>query len=85
MALDARSFVIFLRFRRYNAELTPSNKVHPQKMLITEPIEKLPASVEPRTLSPDPVLRYLKKSTTEYHIFIIQNNMILPNTMTPSN
>ena len=55
MALDAHSFVIFLRFRKYNAELTPSNKVHPQRMLITEPIQKLLSFVEPCTVSPYPV------------------------------
>lgn len=85
MALDAHSFVIFLRFRKYNAELTPNNKVHPQKMLIIEPIEKLPAFMAPCTVSPDPVFRYLTKSTTAYHIFVIKTNIILPNTTKPSN
>jgi hypothetical protein len=64
MVLDAYSFVIFLRFKKYNAELTPTNKVHRQKMLITEPVKKLPAFVEPCTVSQDPVFRYLKKFTT---------------------
>jgi hypothetical protein len=43
MVLDVHSFVTFLRFRKYNAELTPSSKVRVQKMLIAELIEKFSA------------------------------------------
>jgi hypothetical protein len=85
MALDAHSFVIFLRFRKYNSELTASNKVHFQKMLITEQIEKLPAFTEPCAVPPDPLFRYQKKSTIAYHILTIQINIILPYMMKPSN
>ena len=81
MALDAHSFVIFLRFRKYNVELTPSSIVHLQKMLVAELTEKLPAFMQPFTVSPDPVFGYLKKSTTVYHLFMIQINVILPHTM----
>ena len=67
MALDVHSFVIFLRFRRYNAKLTPSSKVHLQKMLITELIQKFPAFMEPFPVSLDSVFRYLIEFTTVYH------------------